>query len=227
MGKTSVEKHFDAMARDFEQVKRKVIPGYREIEKCIFSYLPFTQSRKIVVLELGTGTGALALDLLKHFPKATYTGIDFSSKMLGIAAHKLRRYDNRVTLQNVDLNKIKVEGRYDLIISLFTIHHVFNKKGLLKNLNTLLKPGGCFFYADAAFSKNKKLEKQFIEGWKNFMTRSGLPRGKIGSVIEAHRRYDHPETIEAQLQFLKKAGFKHYDIVWCREKNAAFFATKK
>jgi malonyl-CoA O-methyltransferase len=226
MGKTSVEKHFDTMARDFEQVKRKVIPGYREIEKCIFSYLPFTQSRRIAVLELGTGTGALALDLLKHFPKATYTGIDFSTNMLEIAVHRLRRYDKRVTFQNADLNKIKVEGRYDLIISLFTIHHVFNKKGLLKNLYTLLKPGGCFFYADAAFSKNKRLERKFIEGWRNFMARSGLPGGKRGKVIAAHRRYDHPETIETQLRFLKTAGFRHYDIVWCREKNAAFFATK-
>jgi ubiquinone/menaquinone biosynthesis C-methylase UbiE len=226
MGKTSVAKHFDAMARDFEKVKRKVIPGYREIEKCIFSYLPFTQSRRIAVLELGTGTGSLALDLMKHFPRARYTGIDFSDKMLEIAAHRLRKYDKRVILQNADLNKIKVEGRYDLIISLFTIHHVFNKKGLLKNLYALLKPGGCFFYADAAFSTNRKLERQFIEGWKDFMARSGLPRGKIGKVIEAHRRYDHPETIETQLHFLKAAGFKNYDIVWCREKNAAFFAVK-
>lgn len=227
MGKTSVEKHFDEMARDFEQVKRKVIPGYREIEKCIFSYLSFTRSRKIALLELGTGTGALAQDLLKHFPRAIYTGIDFSDKMLEIAAHRLRKYDKRVTLQNADLNKMKVGGRYDLIISLFTIHHVFNKKGLVKNLYTLLKPGGCFFYADAAFSTHQKLEKKFIAGWKNFMARSGLSRGKIGKVIEAHRRYDHPETIETQLHFLKKAGFKHYDIVWCREKNAAFFATKQ
>lgn len=226
MGKTSVEKHFDGMARDFEQIKRKVIPGYREIEKSIFSYLPFVQSRKIAVLELGTGTGALAMDLLKRFPRATYTGIDFSTNMLEIASHRLRKHEKQVTLQNADLNKIKVEGRYDLIISLYTIHHVFNKKGLLKNLYALLKAGGCFFYADASFSTNKKLEKQFIEGWKNFMNRSGLPRGKIGKVIEAHRRYDHPETIEKQLQFLKAAGFKYYDIVWCREKNAAFLAAK-
>ena len=178
MGKKSVEKHFDEMARDFEKVKRKVIPGYREIEKCIFSYLPFTQSRKIAVLELGTGTGALALDLLKHFPRATYTGVDFSSKMLEIASHRLRKCDQRVTLQNADLNKVKIAGRYDLIISLFTIHHIVNKKGLLKHLYKMLKPGGCFFYADVAVSKNKRLEKRFIEGWKDFMARSGIPKEK-------------------------------------------------
>ena len=131
MGRTSVERHFDAMARDFEKVKRKVIPGYSEIEKGIFSYIPFTKSRKIAVLELGTGTGALALELLKHFPRVMYNGIDFSGKMLEIATHRLRKYEKRVTLQNADLNKIKVEGRYDLVVSLFTIHHVFNKKGLL------------------------------------------------------------------------------------------------
>ena len=129
MGKTSVEKHFDTMARDFEKVKRKVIPGYPDIEKCIFSYLPFTRSRKIAVLELGTGTGALAQELLKHFPRAIYTGIDFSSKMLELASHRLKKCDQRVTLHNADLNRIKIAGRYDLIISLFTIHHITNKKG--------------------------------------------------------------------------------------------------
>ena len=226
MSKISVEKHFDEMARDFEKVKRKVIPGYREIEQCIFSYLPFTQSRKIAVLELGTGPGVLALELLKGFPRATYTGIDFSGKMLEIASHRLRNYDKRVTLQNIDLNRVKIAGRYDLIISLFTIHHVLNKKRLFKHLYTLLKPGGCFFYADAAISKNKKLEKLFIKSWRDFMARSGLARGRREKVIESHRRYDHPEPIETQLHFFKTAGFKTYDIVWCREKNAAFFATK-
>jgi tRNA (cmo5U34)-methyltransferase len=222
----SVEKHFDEMARDFEKVKRKVIPGYREIEKCIFSYLPFTPSRKIAVLELGTGTGALALDLLKYFPRATYTGVDFSSKMLELASHRLRKCDKRVTLQNVDLNKVKIVGRYDLIISLFTIHHVINKKKLVKHLCSLLEPGGCFFYADVRLSKNNKLEKRLIEGWKDFMAESGLPKVKIGKVIEDHRKYDLPESIETQLNFLKSAGFKDYDIVWCREKNAAFYAVK-
>ena len=146
--------------------------------------------------------------------------------MLEVASHRLRKYDKRITLQNVDLNKVKIAGRYDVIISLFTIHHVFNKKKLVKHLYSLLKPGGCFFYADVAVSKNKRLEKQFIEGWKDFMARSGLPKGKRGKVIEDHRQYDHPEPIETQLHFLKAAGFKGYDIVWCREKNAAFFATK-
>jgi len=226
MGKISVEKHFDAMARDFEKVKRKVIPGYRDIEKCVFSYPPFTQSRKIAVLELGTGTGALARDVLKHFPRATYTGIDFSSKMLEVASHRLRKWDQRVTLHKADLNRVKIAGRYDLILSLFTIHHIINKKGLFKHLCTLLKPGGCFLYGDVAVSKNRRLERCFIENWKAFMARSGLPKEKIGRVIKDHRHYDHPEPLETQLRFLKGAGFKGYDIVWCREKSGVFFATK-
>ena len=226
MGKTSVEKHFDAMARDFEKVKRKVIPGYRDIEKCIFSYLPFTRSRKIAVLELGTGTGALAQGLLKHFPRANYTGVDFSSKMLELASYRLKKCDQRVTLHNADLNRAKISGRYDLIISLFTIHHIINKKGLFKHLYTLLKPGGCFFYSDAMVSKNKRLEKCFIKNWKDFMARSGLPKGKREKVIKDHRQYDHPEPLETQLHYLKAAGFKGYDVVWCCEKSGVFLATK-
>ena len=226
MGKSAVEKHFDAMARDFEKVKRKVIPGYRDIEKCILPYLPFTQSRKIAVLELGTGTGALARDLLQYYPRANYTGIDFSSTMLELASHRLKKCDRRVTLHKADLNRIKIAGRYDLIISLFTIHHIINKKGLFKHLYTLLKPGGCFLYGDALVSKNKRLEKCFIENWKDFMAQSGLSKRKRERVIEDHRQYDHPEPLETQLHYLKTAGFKGYDVVWCREKSGVFFATK-
>lgn len=221
------KEHFDALAKDFEKIKRKIIPGYRDIEKLVFSYLPFRQSRKIAVLELGTGTGALALDVLRHFPRSTYTGIDFSSKMLAVAAYHLKKCDQRVKLQTLDLNESRPEGSYDVIVSLFTIHHVLNKKRLFKHLFSLLKPGGCFFYGDVAVSKNKGLEKCFIENWKAFMARSGLPKEKIRKVIADHRHYDQAESLEMQMYYLKAAGFKSYDIVWSCEKSAAFFATKQ
>ena len=63
------KEHFDALAKDFEKIRHKVIPGYRSIEKLVFSYLPFRQSQKIAVLELGTGPGTLAFKILKNFSK--------------------------------------------------------------------------------------------------------------------------------------------------------------
>jgi ubiquinone/menaquinone biosynthesis C-methylase UbiE len=164
--------------------------------------------------------------MLRYFPRSNYTGIDFSSKMLAVAASRLKKCDQHVKLQMLDLNEGMPSGSFDVIVSLFTIHHVLNKKRLFKHLFSLLKAGGCFFYGDVTVSRNKRLEKRFIENWRDFMTKSGLPKGKIEKVIKDHRRYDLPVPLETQLHFLKAAGFESYDIVWCRAKNAAFFATK-
>lgn len=226
MGTRSDVKHFDAMAGDFERVRLKVIPGYRVMEKLIFSYLPFRQSRRIAILELGTGPGTLALKLLRKFPRSTYAGIDFSGEMLTLAASRLKKYESRVKLHMRDLNRTRPEGSYDLIVSLFTIHHVRNKKRLFKHLFSLLAPGGCFFYGDVAIAHDRRLERCFIENWKDFMARSRLPQEKIKKIIADHRNYDQAESVERQLNCLKSAGFKSRDIVWSSEKSVAFFATK-
>ena len=72
----------------------------------------------ISILDIGTGSGCLALALGKELPKANITGIDKSARAIEIA--KLNSETLKIKNANfiqIDLFKNKIEGKYDVVIS--------------------------------------------------------------------------------------------------------------
>jgi len=226
MGSAPVKRTFDQAAGNYDTIKIQIIPRYREVERLVQSYVVFPTTRRIRILELGTGTGKWAAGVLRRFPKAQYHGIDFSEQMLQAASDRLKRFAGRVILENLDLERETPDGRFDLIYSAFTIHHVRDKSKLFKKLRNLLMPEGLFLYVDITIANSAALEALFLESWKAFMRDSPWPNRKIKTIVNDHLENDIAETVEAQLAYLKAAGFKSYDLLWHHEKFAAFHACK-
>jgi len=226
MGSDPVKRTFDRAAGDYDIIRLQIIPKVREIERLVRTYVVFPKNRKVRILELGTGTGKWASGVLRRFPKAQYHGIDFSERMLRVASDRLKRFSDRILLENLDLNRETPTGRFDLIYSAFTIHHVRNKGTLFNRLRNLLEPDGRFIYADITVANSAALEALFLENWKAFMRNSPWPNRKIKTIIDDHLENDIAETVEAQLAYLKDAGFRTYDLLWRHEKFAAFHACK-
>jgi tRNA (cmo5U34)-methyltransferase len=224
-GKT-VRRAFDKAAEDYDKIKVEIIPKYGEVERLIRGYLTFPKTRRIHILELGTGTGKWASGVLRAFPRAQYHGIDFSNHMLHVASRRLERFGDRVTLENLDLNRQRPVGPFDLIYSAFTIHHVRDKRGLFKDLRALLKPDGLLMFADITIASSPDLEARFLESWKAFMRKSPWPDHKINTIVDDHLENDIPDTVENQLKYMGEAGFASYDLIWRHEKFAAFHARR-
>lgn len=89
------------------------------------------------VLDLGCGTGELALALADKLPESRVTGVDSSPEMLQKAAE---RCADRVhfTLGTVE----SVSGTWDILFSHAVLHWVEDHHTLIPHLWTLLKPGG-------------------------------------------------------------------------------------
>ncbi|MFC1822136.1 class I SAM-dependent methyltransferase [Thermodesulfobacteriota bacterium] len=226
MEKAIIQQTFDKAAGDYDRIKVQIIPKYREMERLIQEYISFPRNRRVGILELGTGTGKWASGMLNKYPKAHYYGIDFSGNMLDAATEKLKKFGDRYNLQNLDLNEEQPTGKYDLIHSAFTLHHVREKKRLFKVLFSLLKRGGCFLYMDITIAKGQDQEAMFMKRWKDFMTNSSWPNNRIKTIIDDHLKNDMPETVENQLRCLGDAGFKSYDVIWRYDKFAVFLASK-
>jgi release factor glutamine methyltransferase len=89
------------------------------------------------ILDIGTGSGCILISLLKELAKAKGIGVDKSVKAIAIAKKNSisQRVDNRASFKNVNLEDIKFDKKFDLIVS----NPPYLPDASLKNLNLDIK----------------------------------------------------------------------------------------
>ena len=71
----------------------------------------------IRIIDIGTGSGAIAITLKKHFPEATVWAIDYSGAALQTAAKNADLHNTPINFVHTDYLNSELEGKFDLIIS--------------------------------------------------------------------------------------------------------------
>ena len=89
------------------------------------------------ILDIGTGSGCILISLLKELIKAKGIGVDKSSKAIAIANKNSisQQVNNRVVFKNLNLEEIKFDKKFDLIVS----NPPYLPDVSLKNLNLDIK----------------------------------------------------------------------------------------
>jgi release factor glutamine methyltransferase len=89
------------------------------------------------ILDIGTGSGCILISLLKELIKAKGIGVDKSTKAIAIAKKNSisQQVDNRASFKNVNLEEIKFDKKFDLIVS----NPPYVPDVSLKNLNLDIK----------------------------------------------------------------------------------------
>ena len=89
------------------------------------------------ILDIGTGSGCILISLLKELAKAKAIGVDKSSKAIAIAKKNSisQQVDNRTLFKNINLENIKFNKKFDLIVS----NPPYLPDVSLKNLNLDIK----------------------------------------------------------------------------------------
>lgn len=110
------------------------------------------------VLEIGCGSGALAIHIAKRYPNARVVGIDRwsggwgSSKRLCERNANLEGVAERVSFESADAASLPFdEGTFDLAVSNFVFHEVRgvrDKRRLLNEALRVVKAGGGFVFQD-------------------------------------------------------------------------------
>ena len=214
---------------DYDSEIEKVVPHYREIHQVIIDSLPFEASESFSLLELGTGTGSLALKLLARFPDSQYSGIDYSEKMLEVATAKLRKLNTHISLKTGDLIDLNYDKRFDCIVSCLVIHHLTDeeKKKVFKRIFSLLRKPGFFINADPVKSHIEHISNNNQQNWFDWMRASGLTESEIMERYKSKKELDKNSGLEEQINWLKEVGFSTTEIVWKHFDKAIFCAMRK
>jgi SAM-dependent methyltransferase len=106
------------------------------------------------VLELGSGPGFLAADLLRSVAVSEYVALDFSDAMHELAARRLGSLGLNVTFLRRsfrDSDWFEGLGSFDWVVTLQAVHELRHKAhapALADQVLTVLKPGGRYLVAD-------------------------------------------------------------------------------
>jgi SAM-dependent methyltransferase len=103
------------------------------------------------VLDLGSGTGTLALMAKRHQPRCEVTGLDADPEILELARRKAARAQLDVRFDQGLANALPYDAEsFDRVLSTLFFHHLMGdeKRGALAEVARVLRPGGELHLAD-------------------------------------------------------------------------------
>jgi ubiquinone/menaquinone biosynthesis C-methylase UbiE len=137
---------YDAWARAYRDWWAPVIApsAFRLLDRLAAAGLDRRPSQ---LLDVGTGTGALAIAALERWPLATAIGVDPASRMLQLAADEAERRGvrDRLRLSIGRADRLPLDdASADVVISSFVIQLVPSRAGALREIARVMRPGGVF-----------------------------------------------------------------------------------
>lgn len=105
------------MSLEFEVNSSVLIP--RGDTECVVERAIFLcrNKERPSILDIGTGSGCIAVSLAASLPEAIVTGIDCFDNALEVARRNALRYQAGISFIKMDILKEEPEGAFDLIIS--------------------------------------------------------------------------------------------------------------
>jgi ubiquinone/menaquinone biosynthesis C-methylase UbiE len=159
------------------------------------------------VLDVGCGTGTLALALKSSVGMGEVHGIDASPEMIEVAKEKAAKADSDIVFQVALIEAIPFpDATFDLVTSSLMLHHLPDdlKRTGLDEIRRVLKPGGRFMAVDFAAHSHSAL-------------------GHLLAIFGHSRGEDMGDKLTPML---KDAGFSDVEGIPTRHKNFAFIRAR-
>jgi len=213
----STRQRFDEVAASYDTRFVRMIDRYEEMQAIMIALIDHVAPAPRRVLDLGTGTGEMALRILDRDAAVRVHGVDFSAGMLSQAAAKLARFGGRFTTEAADLARwVPAGDPPDLIVSVLAIHHLADadKAALTRRAAAALRPGGAFINGDLVKGETAA-EQAAVEALHlGTMRQRGVPEEEIRERMDRHRKHDIPARVSDQVRWLIEAGFSEVWTPW-------------
>ena len=209
---------FEAHAPEYNALRRKLIPPFDRFYGAATEAVGFAGNQPRRILDLGAGTGLLALAFAPRVREVL--AVDISSAMCAYLRQvsRARGVDNlEVLCGSADQLPVPSECA-DLIVSSYCFHHLNDraKRVALNHVFRALRPGGRFVIADMMFRISLRTERDrvIVLGAIVKLLRKG-PAGIIRilkNVLRwATRRWEYPAGPDWWAAALRNSGFE--DVV--------------
>jgi len=230
----SVRDTFNFAAKDYDKFRRNFIPCFDDFYGTVVKIIAYQNLPKLVVLDLGAGTGLLSDIVLSNFPDAEIDLIDISENMLDLAKKRfetaIKKKTNQINFLIKDFSSnelLELPKSYNIIMSALSIHHLTTdgKKAFFSKILSILPPGGIFINADLCRGTTPAIEDAYNKIWLNQIKKSGLSDEEIEAGIK-RSNIDIKETVEDQLKWLRESRFANVNC-WYSNLRFAVYSGQK
>jgi trans-aconitate methyltransferase len=200
-----------------------LIPHYQELIQAASAAVDTVAPTSPAVVDLGTGSGALAAQILKVRPKARLIGIDADADMLAAARRRLR---GRIDTIEDNFERAPIP-RCDVVSASFALHHVDSgrKKGALyKRCCTALRRGGMLVSADCFLASSSKVRQRNRQAWLDHLQRR-YSKKKAEHFLRTWAKEDVYFSLDREMELLREAGFS-IEIPWRQDSFAVLVGLK-
>jgi trans-aconitate methyltransferase len=215
--------HLGIRFGSYDRTIASLIPHYQALIHAAAAAVDAMAPTSPAVVDLGTGTGALAAQILKVRPKARLIGIDSDGDMLAAAR---RRLHGRIDTVEDNFERAKIP-RCDVVSASFALHHVDTgrKKGALyKRCFGSLRHGGMLVSADCFLASSSKLRQRNRQAWLDHLQRK-YTRSKAEQFLRTWAKEDVYFSLDREIELLKEAGFS-IEIPWRQDSFAVLVGLK-
>ncbi len=204
MGSPLTTDRYDRIAEGYRRWWAPVLePTALRVLDLIDETAPPTEAR---LLDVGTGTGTLAIAATRRWQKARVTGIDASSGMVAVAGRAADEElsadeRRRLAFEVASADSLPFEdGSFDAAVSSFVLQLVQNRARVLRDIRRILRPGGTMAWVTWQAGRNGPFAPD--EAFDDALDQVGIdPREE-----PATRNGDIPSPATAIGQ-LRSAGF--------------------
>lgn len=219
----SATSHLGIAPGAYDRTIATLIPYYRELLDAAAAAVDTVAGTAPRVVDLGTGSGALAEQIRSVRPKARIIGVDADTAMLMTAARRLR---GRLETITGNFERVPIPA-CDVVSASFALHHIpteARKAAIYRRAFKSLRRGGVIVSADCFLASSAVLQRRDRQAWLAHLQRT-YTRARSEGFLKTWAKEDVYLTLAREGELLKKAGFT-VEIPWRKDSFAVVAGLK-
>ncbi len=174
------------------------------------------------VLDIGTGTALIPLELCRRSTQISVVGIDLSAVMLdrGRARVLAASLAGRIELQRVDARALPFPQRcFDVVMSNSIVHHIPDPRPVLEEMARVVRPGGLLFVRDLLRpDTGDEVERLVgIYAGDDSAVQQQLFRQSLRASLSLKEARQAVDGFCRDAQSLRQTSDRHWTLAWRRE----------
>ncbi len=203
-----------AEALDYDQMDHSEV-NRRFASDFLAAFTAAGCAENATVLDLGTGTAQIPIELCRQNPRIRVVAVDLSIEMLKLAATNITRADvrHRIQLELVDAKRLPfADGTFAAVTSNSIVHHIPRPLDTLLEAVRVVRPGGLLFFRDLARPRDDSVVAHLVKQYAGVCNEQQrkLFDDSLRAALSVDEMRDHAASLGFALETVSATSDRHW-----------------